>query len=456
MFDSKNYHQSSSYVSPLMPDRLGLNRCFRKPMDNLQLFTLSNLSDGNNNDTRGNFNKNNNTQFDALRQWQTLTSDAIIRTMNQSQLDILWPSLTLISILLLLGIPGNLISVIVYSMKMKRSTAGYFIITLAISDLINCLVSLPVEMVLIMNFWSFDIPMLCKLSRFITAAMNNTSSFILVAIAIERHRSICFPLKPRMSHMCAKITCAVIVVCAVCSAIPMVIGYGTFTIKITTNNISAHAKTCLIEDSVINTKFPLALLVYFFVGHLSVFITLAILYILIARKLLRGIAFMNDKITSRNCLLQTPTESNSETSFVNHGGRSCRMHIVYQTNKPISAISQKILRPTESQSAIGSRVSRRHGGQAYRTKRLTCMLFLVTSVFEISFIPYLVVVSIRSNNPSYYDSLTLFGKMTFQFFLRFYMINCAINPIIYCFYNQNFRHGVKKMFVGLKFKFCSW
>ncbi|KAH3792976.1 hypothetical protein DPMN_146478 [Dreissena polymorpha] len=92
---------------------------------------------------------------------------------------------------------------------------------------------------------------------------------------------------------------------------------------------------------------------------------------------------MNDKINSRNNLLNTPSETNSETSFVNHGVRekSCRMLIVYQTSKQILEISQKILRPTESQSAIGSRVSRRHEGQAYRTKRLNCMLFLVPFVF---------------------------------------------------------------------------
>ena len=78
------------------------------------------------------------------------------------------------------------------------------------------------------------------------------------------------------------------------------------------------------------------------------------------------------------------------------------------------------------------------------------MLFLVTSVFEVSFIPYLVIASIRNSHPDYLSQLPLFGQMVYQFFLRFYLINCTVNPIIYCFYNQNFRHGVKRLFQSIR------
>ncbi|KAH3792977.1 hypothetical protein DPMN_146479 [Dreissena polymorpha] len=53
-------------------------------MENFQLFSLPLLWDGNNNDTSGEFNKSDYTQLVVLRQVSTLTSEAIIRTMNQS------------------------------------------------------------------------------------------------------------------------------------------------------------------------------------------------------------------------------------------------------------------------------------------------------------------------------------------------------------------------------------
>ena len=96
-------------------------------------------------------------------------------------------------------------------------------------------------------------------------------------------------------------------------------------------------------------------------------------------------------------------------------------------------------------STFHNYVTRRHGGHRFRTKRLTCM-FLMTSAFEISFIPYLTIVSIRSRNPALYNSLAITGKMAYQFYLRFYLINMSFTPIIYCFYYQNFRHCVNLLF----------
>lgn len=379
----------------------------------------------------------------------SLTSDDIIRMMNESQFRILTPSLMLVTVLMILGVPGNLIAVLVYITKMKRSTSGYFIITLALSDLMNCIISLPIEVVLITNFWSFDVPWLCKLSRFHTAAMNNTSSFILAAIAVERFRSICLPLKPRISNLFAKVICACVVCCAICTAVPMIIGFGTYTLKATLNNVTAYAKTCLVDDAVLNTNYSLALTIYFFTGHMIVFLILAVLYTCIGRKLMTGKnKFQNGDISYKNGLLHRQNSGYSLTSFTMRSTISVRHHSSDGDAPPRT--KRALLRSISSQSNLELNLARRHGGHSFRTKRLTCMLFLVTSVFEISFIPYLVIVSIRSRHPGHYESLSVPSKMAYQFFLRFYLINCAVNPIIYCFYNQNFRHGVKRLFRGMK------
>jgi len=379
-----------------------------------------------------------------IKEKLSVTSAGIIAEMNKHQLEILAPSLGLVIMMFILGVPGNLIAVLVYLLKMKRSTAGYFIITLAISDLINSVFSLPIEIFLIVNFWSFDIAWLCKLSRFLTAAMNNTSSFILVAIAFERFRSICLPLRPRISKKCAQWTCIIVSSTAVCSAIPMVFGYGTFTYKVTFGNTVALAKTCLIDDSVLNTSYPTVLLIYFFIGHILVFLILTILYIFIARKLFNNASFYTDK----KCLNPgiSKVRSSSSGSSLSNVNDKATTTISTRREIELSKSKQTLLRSISSQSNLELQTTRKHGGQAYRTKRLTCMLFLVTSVFEISFIPYLVIVSIRSQHPDYYTSLSTPGKMTYQLLLRSYFINCAANPVIYCFYNQNFRHGVKRLF----------
>ncbi|XP_052812252.1 cholecystokinin receptor type A-like [Mya arenaria] len=388
-------------------------------------------------------------QFNTVVNATMISSEEVIKQMNASQFHILLPSLVLVCVLLVLGIPGNLIAVLVYAMKMKRSTAGYFIMTLAISDLINCVVSLPVEIALIADFWTFDYPLLCKFSRYMSAAMNNTSSFILAAIAVERFRSICLPLRPKCSNLRAKVACAVIVLCAICSAIPMIICYGTFTHNQTVNdlNITIQLKTCLVDDAVVNTGYPLFILIYFFVGHLTVFMILGVLYSCIAYRLIKGIEFSDNK----NGLLQRQGSAYSMTSYTAHFTTKTTRQLSLESDAGNSLRPKcQLVRTQSTNSNFEMNMTRRHGGQAFRTRRLTCMLFLVASVFEISFIPYLVIVSIRNHHPDYFSQLPLFGQMVYQFFLRFYLINCAVNPIIYCFYNQNFRHGVKRLFRSIR------
>ena len=371
----------------------------------------------------------------------------VLKIMNQSQFHILTPSFILACILLVLGVPGNMIAVMVYITKMKRSTAGYFIITLALSDLTNCLVSLPLEMYLITHFMTFDVPWLCKFSRFLTAAMNNTSSFVLVAIAVERFRSICTPLKPRYTSFFSKMICLCIATAAILSALPMVWGYGTFTYTVTVYNVTVHGKTCLVDDGVRHTSYPNFLLIYFFVGHIVVFIVLAFLYICIARKLMLQHKFQNSDMSksSQSILLQRQNSTYSVLSFSTKHTSIRQQDVDDGRGNP-----RKVSRTSSSQSTIDLSLSRKHGGHIFRTKRLTCMLFLVTFVFEVSFIPYLVIVSLRNQYPDMYEQMSTGSKMAYQFFLRSYLINCAMNPIIYCFYNQNFRHGVKRLFESIK------
>ena len=382
----------------------------------------------------------------------TLTPELILDKMNLTAFQILTPSLILVILLLIIGLPGNLLAFVVYLTKMKRNTASYFIMALTFSDLVNCVFSLPVEIAIIANFWTFDFPLLCKLSRFITAWMNNTTSFVLVAIAVERFRSICTPLKPKFTAKLSKIICLSVYTLAALSAVPMIWGYGTCTYEVKLGNVTVYGKTCLIDDGVKHTAYPDGLLIYFFTGHLVVFLILAVLYVCIARKLLNGNQnATHDKPRSSEQLLARKPSSFSVVSYsVKSNG------LVSPSNEKEAGFNEfsTFRSSVSSISTFHNYVTRRHGGQRFRTRRLTCMLFLMTSVFEISFIPYLTIVSIRNRDPSLYDSLNITGKMAYQFFLRFYLINMSLNPIIYCFYNQNFRHGVKLLFGSNKH--CLW
>ena len=116
------------------------------------------------------------------------------------------------------------------------------------------------------------------------------------------------------------------------------------------------------------------------------FIVLAVLYICIARKLLdRNQNTMQDKSRlSESQLLKRKPISFSVVSYsVKSNG------LVTPSNEKETALNEisSFRSSVSSISTFHNYVTRRHDGHRFRTKRLTFMLFMMTSVFEISFIP---------------------------------------------------------------------
>ena len=82
-------------------------------------------------------------------------------------------------------------------------------------------------------------------------------------------------------------------------------------------------------------------------------------------------------------------------------------------------------------------------------KRNTLIMRVVTMAFIVSFLPYLIIVTIRSSNPNIPHKLDKAAQIAYHVFLRSYFINSMINPFIYGFLNEEFRHKLKSLFCKL-------
>ena len=79
------------------------------------------------------------------------------------------------------------------------------------------------------------------------------------------------------------------------------------------------------------------------------------------------------------------------------------------------------------------------------TRRTTLMLFLITMVYLLSFLPYLVLMIVKVLDQ---DSLSGSGgswELLHNFLLRSYFINSMANPIIYSFCSRSFRTECSKI-----------
>ena len=91
-----------------------------------------------------------------------------------------------VSILMVMGIIGNVHVIFVYAFKMKPSNHRIFILVLAVLDLITCSIGMPFIIVDLRNPLTFTMVSACKVLRFINYFICTSSALVLLVIAIER------------------------------------------------------------------------------------------------------------------------------------------------------------------------------------------------------------------------------------------------------------------------------
>ena len=74
------------------------------------------------------------------------------------------------------------------------------------------------------------------------------------------------------------------------------------------------------------------------------------------------------------------------------------------------------------------------------TVKVTIMMLVITVVYVVGYLPYLVLVIWRFYQSGYEGDILTDGELVaFQIGIRSYLLNSAINPILYVFFNQTFR-----------------
>ena len=385
----------------------------------------------------------------------------VLEAIHEKQFTILIPSFIYTMLLMFLGLPGNFIVIVIYLLKMAKTTSRHFIISLAVCDFVNCAFGMPVELSLLANYYKFDYPILCKVSRFSTFFMNNTSSLVLMGIAVDRFRRVCIPLRPNMTVTQSRIICIVAGIFSMLSAAPALIIYGTRTIYIPgpANNTMVVFKTCHINDASKETTYPMIFNLYLFIGTLTIFFTLAILYACVGRVVCRRKTFSEESV-------RFTSSYRHDADNTVRNGRS--LSVTSRFWRSVSNVSPKLLRHAQTKfgqqnknlpdiiepNALRDRAAsetsvRRHGGKSVRAGRTTMILFLVTLLFILTFVPYLTIVTMRYIKPHMVEHMTTIERSVFNFMLRSYLMNSAFNPLIYCFLNRQFRMKVKRCFLTL-------
>lgn len=91
-----------------------------------------------------------------------------------------------VTLIMTIGIIGNSHVLFVYAFRMKPSNHRIFILTLAVLDMITCIIGMPFIVVDLRNPLTFTMVSACKVLRFVNYFICISSALILTVIAIDR------------------------------------------------------------------------------------------------------------------------------------------------------------------------------------------------------------------------------------------------------------------------------
>ncbi|KAK3610596.1 hypothetical protein CHS0354_009047 [Potamilus streckersoni] len=334
------------------------------------------------------------------------------------------PILLFLLILMVVGTIGNIFVIYVYIKKFKRVTARYFILSLAIFDLLTCVIALPTEMYDLLHSYNFQSYVACKILRYIVSVATYGSVFILIGIGLDRYLKVCKPLMMLEVYKLKGI-CAVSGIISILFGIPSAILFGISRAETSKKGVNGY--DCSIEEKYRKSSF--AIVYYAMLGIVFVFMLLLLsgIYLRIWLEVKRRQTIVTGQFAS--ALHESGVEVNFQQSRLFRSSRSKNENS--NDHETGESEDRPVHRPRMNSIA---EVIRR-----VKISRITVVLFVVTIAFMITFLPAIVIMICRSVIKDLEDNQSDAVDVVSKFFSKFYLLNCAINPVIYSFLNKNFR-----------------
>ncbi|XP_078497196.1 neuropeptide FF receptor 1-like [Lissotriton helveticus] len=305
--------------------------------------------------------------------------------------------LAYIFIFLMCMIGNMLVCFIVLKNRLMRTVTNMFILNLAVSDLLVGIFCMPTTLVdNLITGWPFD-NVMCKMSGLVQGMSVSASVFTLVAIAVERFRCIVYPFRQKLTLRKAIVTIIIIWVLALIimcpSAVTLTVTRDEYHFMVDDYNNSYPLYSCweAWPDKEMRKIYTTVLFSHIYLAPLTLIV---IMYARIAFKL-------------------------------------------FKSSAPI--------RGSQTEENEGRRVSK-------RKVKVINMLIIVALFFTLSWLPLWTLMLLTDYGKLSDQQLNLIAVYIFPFAHWLAFFNSSVNPIVYGYFNENFRRGFQEAF---KVQFCS-
>ncbi|XP_074650763.1 gastrin/cholecystokinin type B receptor-like [Tubulanus polymorphus] len=384
------------------------------------------------------------------------------RIVNQSQLitvnneyaSMMIPYLVYISVVMVLGIAGNAIVLLVYGTKAKKITLNYFVITLAIFDLLTCIVSFPFNILRTAMQFTFPSEVFCKIGFLSLYMTVSAASFILICIAVHRYNKVCRPLKRGFDDKMAKRLCYASFPVGLCVAVPTALIFGLATRRDKKTGICG--RECFIKDEYERTATLIVFFVILCIIFIGLVVTVSVLYILVGKVayIRRNNRNQQNQIQLRRYQLTTSADaldgSNPDVRAASNGTRNSlhpAVDVDGRENNDNQFLDLSRERSQDSKRSAASEAPSEYKSWnsrliLFKTER---MLLAVTVTFILCWLPFWVFISGTVLNGNFLQPETPFQHIIRKVFYEAFYFNNAINPVIYAFMNSAFRDDFRRL-----------
>ncbi|KAL3888003.1 hypothetical protein ACJMK2_000387 [Sinanodonta woodiana] len=426
----------------------------------------------------------------------------LLQRMNDEMSIVLIPVFIYMGVLILTGFVGNALVCYFYSFKTNSSPTNCFIVILAVFDVMNCTISMPMEIVDIRFYYLFPDDTACKVLRMMTFFCTISSAIILIAIATERYRKICLPFEKQITVLQAKFICVISMLIAIVISWPSIVFHSVVPVDVPIpENEAIQTYDCATVKVESLRIYLLAFSAIQFLLFVISCIALIVLYVLIYKRLIRlkntrkrltslndnsaslstpsttvmerdvlemeqnaqkqatNVQVKDDKIKRKASILNAAyTQADQDKSGYNEekkmvGGSEDKASIVSSEEKNLDAVGisdetvEKRLCSTKTLNSIRI-VSNLARGKS-KDSKFTTIALMITVVFIVSFLPYLCLSMWQSFSKGYVEhGMSDLQIVLFSIGVRSYFLNSVLNPFIYGFLNLKFRECIASVFFG--------
>ena len=349
-----------------------------------------------------------------------------------------------LGLLMLIGIPGNLIVLIVYPSRFPKTTHRMFITGLAVADILVCVVTLPFEITEMRLQYTFYNSWCCKFFRACNTLFALSSIFILMGLSGDRFRRVCTPLKVQMTSRHATIYIIFCVVLAVIFSWPNFFISGIRLVNLG-NNVTGY--DCSLSDQFAKTKYPTLYGGTLFLVFIICMISLIVLYSLIGRQILKHFQFRRrfSRSSTSKSTSSTPVSNDSQELMSTNKAEQEYNNEVFIDNKP-KETQEMLTRKSHRKSSKHHSTKRQSVKEDATSKKLTKIALAISLAFILSYLPHLTISLLTALKGKFLLPPGPVVSAVLPIVTRSFAINNVVNPIIYGLMDKRFRDNCKLMF----------